>query len=122
MNKEKSRGLNEINAALGLLMLWRTGRRSRAEPGTRTTKTAFQRLVLRGVFSITRHPSAMTKHDLSLMINLPLRTIQIWFQNERNKRQRPGRASEADANSSQSADIGPLTIFDIILFVLNEKL
>jgi hypothetical protein len=122
MNAGRDRSLNEINAALGLLMLSRTGRKRHAEPGTRTSKTLFQKMVLEKVFAISPHPSAATKLDLSLMLNLPLKTIQIWFQNERNKRQKAGTMSTATTNTAYAIDVNPLRLFDMILYVLNKDL
>ncbi|KAF9764101.1 Homeobox protein HD-5 [Nosema granulosis] len=41
--------------------------------------------ILESNFKIDSHPSHMTKNFLSNKLNIPLRNIQIWFQNRRAK-------------------------------------
>lgn len=48
-------------------------------------KSQRQKNILERVFKITSYPSAITQQDLSILLYIPPRSIQIWFQNARHK-------------------------------------
>ena len=68
-----------VQALLGLLKLKYEG----SSPPNRNKKSALQNRVLRYVFRISMYPSLQTKIDLSILLNLSVRSISVWFQNER---------------------------------------
>lgn len=70
-----------IEAAIGLLKLNSGVRRKRL--GEKVKKTAFQQAVLRKVFEKTKFPSTDTRNNLSILLDIPTRSIQVWFQNRR---------------------------------------
>ncbi|KAI9144087.1 Homeodomain-like protein, partial [Paraphysoderma sedebokerense] len=49
----------------------------------RSRLTREQTSVLKRVYSLTYFPDKATKEQLSKELNIPVRTIQIWFQNQR---------------------------------------
>ena len=52
---------------------------------TRTLMTPFQTRVLKKVLQKTAFPSVALRSNLSKLLGVPGRTIQIWFQNQRQK-------------------------------------
>lgn len=112
--------VKEMNAALGLLKLTRDGREDGDEPDTRTRKTMFQMMVLKEVFKMTAHPSTLTKADLALMIKLPLKAVQIWFQNERSRKENSGRVG-GKSRGGKSENIDPVRLLRIIMKVLDKS-
>ncbi|CAD26206.1 similarity with homeobox domain-containing protein [Encephalitozoon cuniculi GB-M1] len=112
--------VREMNAALGILKLAREGRGDSDEPDTRTRKTTFQMMVLKEVFKIAPHPSTLTKADLALMIKLPLKAVQIWFQNERSRKERGGRLGKR-TRGGKSESIDPVRLFKVIMKVLEKN-
>lgn len=85
MIKDIDRQELTIQAALGLVKLSKDGKEDECD-FMRNKKTDFQNTVLKDVFELTMYPSSQTKIDLSIMLDLSTRTIQIWFQNERRNR------------------------------------
>lgn len=116
--EEENFDIKEMNAALGLLKLVREGREPGHEADMRTRKTVFQMMVLKEVFMVTQHPSTLTKMDLALMIKLPFKAVQIWFQNERSKREEE-RGGCRD-RGLRSEDIDPTRLLRIIMKVLDR--
>lgn len=84
-----------IQAALGLIKLNRVGREDDYD-FIRNKKTDFQNTVLKEVFKLTMYPSAQTKNDISILLDLSVRTIQIWFQNERRIRKNEVKKTNLD--------------------------
>ena len=56
--------------------------------GPRTTIKAKQLEVLRNVFSQTPKPTRLMREQLAKETGLPMRVIQVWFQNKRSKEKR----------------------------------
>merc|ERR1719216_56282 len=56
--------------------------------GPRTTIKAKQLEVLRNVFSQTPKPTRLMREPLAKETGLPMRVIQVWFQNKRSKEKR----------------------------------
>ncbi|KAJ3371008.1 Zinc finger homeobox protein 3 [Allomyces arbusculus] len=51
----------------------------------RTIMSAFQTCVLRRVLALTAFPSTQVREMLAAELGMPPRTVQIWFQNQRQK-------------------------------------
>lgn len=51
-------------------------------------KNEFQTQVLQSIFELTSHPSASTQIDLAILLNMPIRSIKIWFQNARQQKKK----------------------------------
>lgn len=49
-------------------------------------KTPFQLRVLWSVFNITSYPTSRTRESLAILLNISIRSVQIWFQNARQSR------------------------------------
>lgn len=103
--------VREVNAALGLLKLIREKEDPKGSY-MRTRKTTFQMMVLKEVFRITQHPSTSTKMDLGLMIRLPFKAIQIWFQNERSKKENERKMRNRSGTKAENID--PTKLMKII--------
>lgn len=69
---------------------------------TRTLMSPFQTRVLRKVLQKTAFPSVTLRNNLSKLLGVPSRTIQIWFQNQRQKarQQRQSNAEPLDVLAS----------------------
>ncbi|KAI5168647.1 hypothetical protein PAEPH01_0300 [Pancytospora epiphaga] len=77
----------ELEAAIGILKL----KHVTLKPPSfseKIKKTPFQVKVLRKLFKITQFPSTATRKDLSILLSIPQRNIQVWFQNMRQARKR----------------------------------
>lgn len=48
-------------------------------------KTMFQRVVLSKIYNLSNFPSTETRDELAIIIGLPMRSVQIWFQNRRQQ-------------------------------------
>lgn len=74
----------ELEAIIGLLKL---GNKKKIfyDSKTKLKKNIKQRKVLEAIFKITSYPSSITQQDLSILLRIPQRSIQIWFQNARHK-------------------------------------
>lgn len=72
----------ELEAVVGMLKLRKSFvfRKSYSE---KVKKSPFQTKVLQELFKITAFPSTATRKDLALILSIPPRSIQVWFQNAR---------------------------------------
>ena len=85
------------DALFGLIKLKKEGKTL----PNRNKKTNGQNYELRGVFNKIKYPSTDTKKDIGTLLNLSLKSINVWFQNERqtircNKNNR-SRSIEVDS-------------------------
>lgn len=71
----------------------------------RTVMTPSQSRVLKKVLEQTSFPSTELRESLAKMLGMKPRTVQIWFQNQRQK-SRQGRSSSEDLTSVGSPDAG----------------
>eukprot|EP00866_Antonospora_locustae_P000334 jgi/Antlo1/334/1660 len=79
---EKNRVEEDMaEAVLGLLLLRSTVNRTVERP--RSEKTSRELSFLEDIFEISCYPDGGTKQVLSLLLGMPPKTIQIWFQNRR---------------------------------------
>lgn len=81
--KEMSEKVYE--AAMGLLKLSFLKKDRKAG---KIKKNEFQTQVLQSIFALTSHPSASTQIDLAILLNMPIRSIKIWFQNARQQKKK----------------------------------
>ena len=98
-----------VQAALGIIKLKKSGKEENLDL-MRNKKTLFQNTVLKEVFKLNKYPSTQIKIDLGILLDLSIRTIQIWFQNERrNKKQ---ECKEDDRNNYK-CEVGSLILWRI---------
>jgi len=67
-----------------------------------------ERATLESRYVLNRHPSADERRELAIGLNMPLHTVQIWFQNRRAKEKADARqayqlAAEGSEGSPSSA-------------------
>lgn len=105
-----------VQAALGLIKLNRMGKEDDFD-FMRNKKTEFQNAVLKEVFILTKYPSSQTKSDLSILLDLSSRTIQIWFQNERRNK----KSENPTGNTSYKCEVGALILWRIYKKAKNFK-
>ncbi len=100
----------------------------------RTIMTPYQSRVLRRVLDHTAFPSTEVREQLAKMLGMKPRTVQIWFQNQRQKwRQSPGGPASpttsmvTSSSPSQSSDgnlsdcsLSPTSSPDFSLAAANE--
>ncbi|KAJ3367128.1 hypothetical protein GGF32_000190 [Allomyces javanicus] len=80
----------------------------------RTIMSAFQTCVLRRVLALTAFPSTQVREMLAAELGMPPRTVQIWFQNQRQKAKAraklaptgPTAAAAVDAAVGSALDAG----------------
>lgn len=77
----------ELEALIGILKLKRGGF-IRAGWSEKIKKSPFQIKVLQEIFRITEFPSTATRRDLSILLSIPHRSVQVWFQNTRQAKRR----------------------------------
>ncbi|KAM0687702.1 hypothetical protein COBT_001055 [Conglomerata obtusa] len=96
-NNDEQKSL-EADAICGLLKF--TGlRRKRSYVGEKVKKSQLQQNVLKKVYAITNFPSTETRNEIALLLSIPQRSVQVWFQNRRQicrkkDKDRPGSSSE----------------------------
>lgn len=78
----------EAIALIGLLKLNHRNTTILSKP-----KNIFQIELLSRVFNITKFPSEEVKRDLSIILSLSYKSIQIWFQNKRQRSKIEGKIS-----------------------------
>jgi hypothetical protein len=82
-----------------------TAPRSRGKVVQRRRRLSrYERSVLESRFHVNRHPSADERRELAVQLNMPLHTVQIWFQNRRAKAK-----LEAANPSAPAPDASPST-------------
>jgi hypothetical protein len=81
MDRGKSEA--EADAIIGLVRLKRMVDSNASTHMGYQFRTPGQNLVLAKVFGITIYPSCRTRKDLAILLNMPPRSVQIWFQNSR---------------------------------------
>lgn len=122
----------EADAICGLLK-FNGMRRKRTFVGEKIKKSQLQQNVLKQVYEITNFPSTETRNELALLLSIPQRSVQVWFQNRRQicrkkDKERPGSSSEKvlvneyskfveDNNSEKDIDD---EVFDVPTHILIE--
>lgn len=97
----------EAQATLGLLLI-----KNGSEGGntSRSKKSLIQNLVLKEIYNLTMYPSTQTKIDLSILLNLSMKTISVWFQNERQNEKVSMTNEESLIRRSQKVEINALIL------------
>lgn len=84
-------------------------------------KTHFQRAVLEAIYEITQYPNKSTKENLSLILNLDCKVINIWFQNRRNFMiQNKARNLEYKLNKKDSTRANGVFKLNCLLLVISK--
>lgn len=94
-------------ATLGLLLM-----KNGSEGGNtlRSKRSRIQNSVLKEIFRLTMFPSPQTKIDLSILLNLGRRTINVWFQNERQSEKFFLNNSEELTKRSEKVEINAIIL------------
>lgn len=71
---------------------------------------AAQLKVLNETYQRTAFPSTEERHALALELDMPPRSVQIWFQNKRQQERQISRQASTAATSSALPDNGPVSI------------
>ncbi|KAK1347667.1 homeobox domain-containing protein [Hamiltosporidium tvaerminnensis] len=71
-----------IDAAIGLLKFSYMKRR-KMYYGEKIKKNKFQQDVLNSVYEVSSFPSTETRCEIALLLGIPQRSVQVWFQNKR---------------------------------------
>lgn len=81
------------DSILGILKLKRLQRKDIGIEKVR--KTSLQKRVLQELYKYTDFPSTTTREELALLLGLPYRSIQVWFQNKRQKHRKNSLLDES---------------------------
>lgn len=76
----------EADCILGLVKFKRIYKNKTLHSKMYKYKTPFQLRVLWSVFTITSYPTSRTRESLAILLNISIRSVQIWFQNARQSR------------------------------------
>lgn len=116
----KSTKMKELlaDSIIGILRLRNFQRREFSVEKIR--KTSLQKRVLQEVYELTDFPSTNTREELALLLGLPHRSIQVWFQNKRQKNRKMPCIidketlgnKENNHRSEQSVDINSVAMLD----------
>lgn len=104
----------EIQAVMGIMKLRNT--RKFEEQNIKFKKSPFQIKVLEKIFKITNFPSSSTRKDLSLLLCMPEKSIQVWFQNARQAIKRTKTFSEGE-----NSEIYNIPVSQILEIMKNVK-
>ncbi|WUR02790.1 homeobox domain-containing protein 2 [Vairimorpha necatrix] len=100
----------KVQAALGLCLL-KNGTEGLSI--NRNKKSKIQCRTLKEVFKLTAYPSSQTKIDLSIMLNLKLKTINVWFQNERQSEKIAVLDEERHSKRIVKVELNPLILYKL---------
>ncbi|EOB12095.1 Homeobox protein HD-4 [Nosema bombycis CQ1] len=75
-------------------------------------KTPFQLRVLWAVFEITSYPSSSSRESIAILLNISIRSVQIWFQNARQSR-RIGKNNHVARKDAIFVDIVTTMLLEI---------
>ncbi|ELA41752.1 uncharacterized protein VICG_01256 [Vittaforma corneae ATCC 50505] len=105
----------ELHALMGIMKLRNVGKFD--EQNVKFKKSAFQTKVLECVYEITCFPSSSTRKDLAILLSMPEKSVQVWFQNSRqaNKRLK-------NHVSMQNTEIFEVTVPQILEIIKNVKI
>lgn len=120
-NQHNERYKKELEALVGILKLKKGDSfYSLNRVSEKVKKTPFQLKVLKELYKITQFPSTITRNDLSLLIGIPQRSIQVWFQNTRqvNRRNSTEPSKQYD---QESEDIPIWILLNIITKIKQEN-
>lgn len=118
MNQDYSgftRPEKEMQALMGIMKLKNIGRFD--EQTVKFKKSTFQTKVLECIYELTCFPSSSTRKDLAILLSMPEKSVQVWFQNSRqaNKRLK-------NQISIQNTEIFEVTVPQILEIIKNVKI
>ncbi|KAF9761447.1 Homeobox protein HD-11 [Nosema granulosis] len=88
----------------------------------KTKKNDLQTHVLQSIFALTSHPSAATQIDLAILLNMPIRSVKIWFQNARQqKKKRMLVKGQVDYDELINDDLNNVPVSSIIEIINRLK-
>ncbi|KAI5150967.1 hypothetical protein ENBRE01_1812 [Enteropsectra breve] len=116
----------ELEAILGILKLKKGSILTYTAHFTeKIKKTPFQLKVLQEVFKMSEFPSTATRRDLSLLLSIPQRSVQVWFQNTRQAKRKykenlaeRGIRAESSDSEEQNDDV---SLADLIRIIREAK-
>ncbi len=100
----------ETNALLGIMKLRNVGRFD--EQNVKFKKSAFQTKVLECIYEITQFPSSNTRKDISILLSMPEKSVQVWFQNSRQANKR--LKNQPPVQNTEAFELTVAQILDII--------
>lgn len=109
----------ELEAAIGILKLKKSGSRMNTW-SEKIKKTPYQVRVLQELFKVTEFPSTATRKDLALLLSIPQRSIQVWFQNTRQAKKKyrdvhiDRNAYSSGGSDAENEDVSLCQLVDII--------
>lgn len=113
----------ELEALVGILKLKKGDSHSLQRVAEKIKKSPLQTKILRELYKITQFPSTTTRNDLSLLIDIPQRSIQVWFQNTRQHKKKsmgnnqvPGSAEAGKLCEQEPEDVPIHVLMEIISY------
>ena len=100
----------ELQAIVGLMKLKRYGHIE--ECHTKFKKTPLQIEVLKKIYETISFPSSNTKKDLATLLNMPEKSVKVWFQNSRQAFKRAN--ADNSLAFSETYDVSIAGILEII--------
>lgn len=119
-NINNSRHIREMEAIVGILKLKKGNKHSMHRVSEKIKKSPLQLKVLKELYTITQFPSTQTRNDLSLLIDIPQRSIQVWFQNTRQANRRITFDQPRNSYEIEPDEIPVCVLMDIIAKIKNE--
>lgn len=117
----EERKILEADALCGLLKFIGMRRRKHFV-GEKVKKSQLQQNVLKRVYDITNFPSTETRNELALLLGIPQRSIQVWFQNRRQitrkSKDKPILINEYNKFAAERDDKDDEEVFDVPTYVL----
>ncbi|ORD93783.1 HD4 [Enterospora canceri] len=111
----------EIEAYLGLLKLKRETVIMAYSENCYINKTELQRLLLNSVFRLIKYPGRNTRYNLSILLNLSLRRVQVYFQNLRMNLKKTTRGSRRLLENKKPVEMEIGILFSIFLATLTNR-
>ena len=103
--------LTSTNLCINLHQFY-TGTQGNKLQRERTTFKVNHLKILESCFNDSKHPDASRRAKIASQLGLPVKTIQIWFQNRRARERKYGKEKKAsDDNSNADCNAGKILIF-----------
>lgn len=105
----------EIECILGLLKFRRDKNVFSYSENTYTIKTQLQKMLLVEVFRIEKYPGKNTRLNLSILTNLSLRRVQVYFQNLRMNMKKTQRGKKLLASFRKAGEIAVDRVYCVFI-------
>lgn len=113
MLTESDRKTFEVDAIVGILKFSSDCRR-KSFVGEKVKKSQLQQNVLKKVYEITNFPSTETRCELALLLGIPQRSVQVWFQNRRQITRKKGDRVDESDKDDECFDVPTCRLIDMI--------